>query len=94
MVSMDFIDDLPQSDHSNCIMVIVDKFSKYSRFIPFHHAFTALKVAQAFMEHVFKLHGFPKAIISDRDRIFTSTLWKELFKSARVELRMTTAYHH
>jgi transposase InsO family protein len=45
------------------------------------------------MDHVFKLHGLPQAIISDRDRVFTSALWKELFRLVGVELRMSTAYH-
>lgn len=45
------------------------------------------------MEYAFKLHGFPQAIISDRDMIFTSTLWKELFQLVGVDLRMSTTYH-
>jgi hypothetical protein len=76
---MDFIEGLPQSNQANCIMVIVDTFSKYSHFIPLHHNFTALLVAQHFMDHVFKLHEFMQAIVTDRYRIFTSALWKDLF---------------
>lgn len=93
MVSMDFIEGLPTLDHSNYIMVVVDKFSKYNHFVPLHHPFTALRVAHKFMDHIFKLHGFPQALILDRDCIFTSALWKELFQLAGVELRFTTAYH-
>lgn len=92
-ISMDFIEGLPHSGHSNCILVIVDTFSKYGHFIPMTHPFTALSVAQQFMDQVFKLHGLPQAIISDRDKIFTSAFWKELFKLVGVDLRMTTAYH-
>jgi hypothetical protein len=90
---MDFIEGLPQSNQANCIMVIVDTFSKYTHFIPLHHNFTALLVAKHFMDHVFKLHGSMQAIVTDRDRIFTSALWKYLFQLAGVELCMTTAYH-
>ena len=68
-------------------MVIVDTFSKYGHFVPLCHPFTALQVAKQFMDHVFKLHGLPQAIISDRDRVFTSALWKELFRLVGVELR-------
>jgi hypothetical protein len=93
MITMNFIEGLPMSDHSNCIMVVVDKFSKYSHFVPLCHPFTALGVAHHFMDNIFKLHGFPSTIITDRDRIFTSALWKEMFKIAGVELRFTTAYH-
>ena len=65
VITMDFIEGLPSSHSYNCIMVIVDKFSKYAHFVPLSHPFTAYKVALAFMEHVFKLHGLPESIISD-----------------------------
>jgi hypothetical protein len=71
-ISMDFIEGPPNSCHSNCILVIVYTFSKYGHFIPMTHPFTALSMAQQFMDQVFKLHRLPQAIISDRDRIFTS----------------------
>jgi hypothetical protein len=45
------------------------------------------------MEHVYKLHGMPQAIVSDRDKIFTSILWKELFKLSGTSLCMSSAYH-
>jgi hypothetical protein len=93
MITMDFIEGSPTSDHSNCIMVVVDKFYKYSHFVPLRHPFTTFGVAHHFMDNIFKLHGFLSSIITDRDRIFTSALWKEMFKIAGVELRFTTAYH-
>jgi hypothetical protein len=71
----------------------VDKFSRYSHFIPLKHPFTALQVAKAYMTNVFKIHGLPQAIISDRDRIFTSTLWQELFRLSQTELRLSSSYH-
>lgn len=71
----------------------VDKFSKYSHFIPLAHPFTALSVAKLYMQHVYHLHGLPQSIISNRDRIFTSSFWQELFRLAGVTLRMSSAYH-
>jgi hypothetical protein len=64
---MDFIEGLPQSNRHNALLVVVDKFTKYGHFLPLTHPFTALTVAQLFMDNVYKLHGLPKAIISDRD---------------------------
>jgi len=89
---MDFIEGLPKSQTYNAILV-VDKFSKYGHFIPIAHPFTALTVANLFFTNVYKLHGLPEAIVSDRDRIFTSILWKELFKLTDTKLLMSSSYH-
>jgi hypothetical protein len=90
---MDFIEVLPKSQGFDTILVVIDKFSKYDHFIPLSHPYTALTIAQQYFQTVYKLHGMPEAIISDRDRIFTSKLWKELFKRAEVKLLMSSAYH-
>ena len=58
----------------NCILVIVDRFSKYAHFIPMAHPFTALTVAKIFITNVYRLHGLPLSIVSDRDKVFTSQL--------------------
>ena len=79
------------SKHYNCILVVVDKFSKYSHFIALTHPFTAIQVAIQFMDHVFKLHGMPQAMVSDRDKIFTIAVWQELFKLTGTELCMSTS---
>lgn len=76
VVSLDFIEGLPRSKQYSCILVVVDKFSKYAHFIPLSHPFTAMQVALHYMDSVFKLHGFSLAMISDRDKVFfISTLW-------------------
>lgn len=93
IVSMDFVEGLPTSDRFNAILVIIDKFSKYGHFIPIHHPYTAIHIAKLFLDNVYKLHGLPRAIITDRDPIFTSTLWKELFKLTDTQLLMSSAYH-
>lgn len=71
----------------------MDKFSKYAHFVPLAHPFSALDVAQAFMKNIFKLHGLPLVIISDRDKIFTSHLWQHLFDLAGTKLHLSSAYH-
>lgn len=93
IISMDFIKGLPKSASFNNIMVVVDKFSKYAHFVSLAHPLTAFQVAQAFVSHIFKLHGLPQSIISDHDRIFTSTLWHELFRLVHTQLIMSSAYH-
>jgi hypothetical protein len=80
VVSLYFIEGLPKSNRHNTILVVIDKFSKYA------HPFTALHVAQVYFNHIYHLHGLPHALISDRDRIFMSNLWQELFKLSDTQL--------
>jgi hypothetical protein len=93
IVCLDFIEGLPRSNHYNAILVVIDKFSKYAHFLPLAHPFTALQVAQLFFNQVYRLHGLPSVIISDRDKIFTSNLWKQLFKLSDTQLLMSSSYH-
>lgn len=62
-------------------------------FLPVKHPYTAQSIAKLLLNHVIKLHGFPKTIVSDRDKIFLSRFWKELFKLHGTHLLMSTAYH-
>jgi len=45
------------------------------------------------MKTIVKLHGFPKTIVSDRDKVFTSQFWQQLFKLSGTTLKLSTAYH-
>lgn len=92
-ISMDFIEGLPNSQGKEVILVVVDRFTKYSHFLALSHPYTVHSVAQVFVDHIIRLHGPPKLIISDRDRIFTSQLWRDIFAALRVELRYSSAYH-
>lgn len=82
-VTIDFIKGLPTSRRFNCIMVVVHKLSRYAHILALAHPFSAQDVAQLYMEGVFKLYGLPLAIISDRDKIFTSHFWEQLFQKAK-----------
>jgi hypothetical protein len=93
VISLDFIEGLPLSGSFNCLLVVVNTFSKYAHFLGLKLPFTASSVARLFLTQVYKLHGMPQAIVSDRDRIFTSNFWQELFKLAKVDLRMSTSCH-
>lgn len=90
---MDFITGLPNSHGKDAILVIVDRMSKYAHFIALSHPYTAVSVAQLFLDQFYRLHGLPKSIISDRDPIFLSQFWRELFKLQGVKLNYSTAYH-
>ncbi|XP_035547375.1 uncharacterized protein LOC118348911 [Juglans regia] len=90
---MDFVEGLPISKGCFVIMVVVDRLSKYAHFMSLKHPFTAAQAALLFFNNVFKLHGLPKTIVSDRGSTFTSSFWKELFRLQGVNLSYSSTYH-
>ena len=79
-VAMNFITGLPNSFGFTVIMVVVDRLSKYGHFAPLKTNYNSRMVAKVFMQHIVKLRGMPKSIVSNRDQIFTSQFWQHLFK--------------
>ena len=78
-LTMDFIEGLPKSNGFNSIFVIVDCLSKYAHFIHLRHSNTAVTTPATFAKEVVHLHGIPRSIISNHDRVFLSHFWTELF---------------
>lgn len=92
-LTMDFITHLPFSHVYSVILVVVDRLTKAAHFGPLPTGFTATKVDKLFTDMVVKLHGFPSSIISDRDPVFLSKFWAELFKLSGTSLKHSSAYH-
>nr|GEX35822.1 transposon Ty3-G Gag-Pol polyprotein [Tanacetum cinerariifolium] len=92
-ISMDFIEGLPVSNGFSVVMVVVDRLSKYAHFIPLKHPFTAAGVARELITNVVRLHGIPSTIVSDRDKVFISNFWQNLFKLHGTNLCMSSSYH-
>jgi len=74
-MSLDFIDDLPKSRGKDTILVVMNRLSKYTHFLPLSHLFTAVTMTQLYFEYIFKLHGVPRTIVSERDKVFLSLFW-------------------
>lgn len=87
------MEGLPKSQNVDTILVVVDRQSKYAHFVGLRHPFTAPSVAAVFIKKIVRLHGFPATIILDRDRVFMSLFWQELFRAQETALLRSTAYH-
>jgi len=76
-IAMDFITDLPKSEGYDTILVVIDRLTKMSHFIPCSKDLDARQFANLCMKEIVRLHGLPQDIITDRGTLFTSDLWKE-----------------
>ena len=93
-VTMDWIVDLPRSaTGNNCILVIVDKLTKFVHLVPTTKTSTAEDTARLFIQHVYQYHGCPRILISDRDTKFTSQFWREFSRRLGMKPRYSTAFH-
>lgn len=90
---MDFAEGLPMSENKNLILMVVYRFTKHAHFLSMKHPISVQSVARQFSDQIFKLHGLPSVIVTDRDKIFTSNLWQKLFKTLGIKLHMSTSYH-
>ena len=91
VVSMDFITGLPMTwRQHDSIMFLVHKLTKATHFILVKSTHKTDDIAKIFMKEIFKLHGLPKEIVSDRDPKFTSNFWKGLFVDLGTKLNFIT----
>ncbi|XP_058746276.1 uncharacterized protein LOC131619165 [Vicia villosa] len=90
---MDFITHLPNSFGQTVIWVICDRLTKFMHFLALPSHFTATDLAHRFTVEIFRLHGCPRSIVSDRDPLFLSKFWKEFFRSHGTTLKYSTSYH-
>ena len=95
-ISMDFVTGLPESKGHNAILMVVDRFSKMHHYIPCttdEEGTTAEETARMLIKHVWKLHGLPTTIISDRGPQFVSLVWKSLCVMLGIKAKLSTAFH-
>ena len=93
-IEIDFLCGLPESKKYTVIMVVVDRFSKMIHLIPFKNIPTAEETAEAFLKNIFRIHGLPSDIYSDRGTQFTSALWTEIMEKLRIAPKIATTDHH
>ena len=73
--------------------MVVDRLTKYAHFMGIKKIDSAQQISEVFCKNIYKLHGFPKIIVSDRDAKFTSNFWKEFCKQIGITLNMSSVYH-
>lgn len=89
----EFITSLTKSDMFGMIMVVVDRFLKYTTFIPTTAGCTAKEAARLFFKNMLKYWGMPRHITSDRGLRFIMNFWRELFEIVGTKLHFSTSFH-
>ena len=93
IISVDLIMELPQSHSYNSILVTMDRLSKRAHFITTTSDITSLGVAWLFLDSIWKLHGLPKEVISDRGPQFVLNFMQGLSKILGIKVAASMAYH-
>ncbi|KAJ3473941.1 hypothetical protein NLI96_g12741 [Meripilus lineatus] len=96
-IGIDFVGPLPASSNRlgsfDMICMVIDLLTSMVHLTPTVQTYGASQMAEVVFENVYKLHGLPERIISDRDTLFTSTFWRRLHELLRTELRLSSSYH-
>uniref|UniRef100_A0A3Q2VWQ2 Gypsy retrotransposon integrase-like protein 1 n=1 Tax=Haplochromis burtoni TaxID=8153 RepID=A0A3Q2VWQ2_HAPBU len=92
-ISLDFVTGLPTSSGKCVILTVVDRFSKAAHFIPLAKLPSAAETAQTLITDVFRLHGIPLEIVSDRGPQFTSQVWKTFCSILGAKVNLSSGFH-
>ncbi len=92
-ISLDFVTGLPASSGNTVVLTVVDRFSKAAHFIPLPKLPSARETAVAVIDHVFRIHGLPTDVVSDRGPQFVSKFWSEFCRLLRATVSLSSGYH-
>ena len=92
-IALDFVTGLPPSDGNTTILTVVDRFSKSVHLVPLPKIPSAKRTASLVMLHVFKYHGLPVDVVSDRGPQFTSHFWKAFCTLIGASVSLSSGYH-
>ncbi|KAF7771080.1 hypothetical protein Agabi119p4_7054 [Agaricus bisporus var. burnettii] len=92
-VAIDFVGPLPEELGFNCIFTMTDRLGADVRLVPTTMNATAVDTAQLFFHHWYCENGLPQEIVSDRDKLFTSSFWRSLHELTGTALKMSTSFH-
>ncbi|KAG1926706.1 retrotransposable element [Pimephales promelas] len=92
-IALDFITALPPSQGNTVVLTVVDRFSKAAHFIPLPKLPSAKETALIVIDHVFRLHGLPMDVVSDRGPQFVSKFWQEFCKLLGATVSLSSGFH-
>jgi len=92
-LTVDFITKLPVVAGNDAILVVCDWLSKMTHFVATTEGTSAEGLARLFWDNVWKLHGLPESVVSDRGPQFVAELTKKLNRMLGIETRLSTAFH-
>ena len=92
-IAMNFVGELPESEGFNAILVVTDRFTKIHHYLPGKTTGMAVDIANAYINEIWRVHGLPRHITSDRGPQFASKFSQELNRKVNFNLRLSTAYH-
>ncbi|KAK7883132.1 hypothetical protein WMY93_029306 [Mugilogobius chulae] len=92
-IALDFITGLPLSQGNSVILTIVDRFSKSVHFIALAKLPSAQETADLLVQHIFRIHGIPMDIVSDRGPQFISKVWKCFCEALGAKVSLTSGFH-
>ena len=92
-ICLDFVTGLPLSRGHTTILTIMDRFSKMAHFVPLPKLPSAKETAELVLQHVFRIHGLPSDVVSDRGPQFTSKFWREFCRLLGASTSLTSGFH-
>ena len=92
-LTVDFITKLPVVAGKDAILVVCDRLSKMAHFVAMMEGMSAEGLARLFRDNIWKLHGLPESIVSDRRPQFAAGLTKELNRMLGIKMKLSTVFH-
>ncbi len=92
-IALDFVTPLPPSLGNTVVLTVVDRFSKAAHFIPLPKLPSAKETAATVVDHVFRIHGLPADVVSDRGPQFVSKFWREFCRLLGATVSLSSGFH-
>jgi hypothetical protein len=92
-IAMDFVTELPECGGCDAVWTVTDRLTKQVHMIPVRKKVGSMELADLFAREVYRLHGMPSSIVSDRDGRFLNPWWKEFMSGLGTKLKLSTAFH-